>query len=212
MKQTDFAQEIYNKLIDKWPDAHCELNHTNAFELLVATIISAQTTDVLVNKVTPVLFKAYPDAKSLAQAKQEDVENIIKSTGFYKNKAKNIINCSKDLVELHNGEIPKDIKLLIKLAGVGRKTANVVLGNAFNINHGVVVDTHVKRCSNLIGLSKETKPEKVEKDLMEIFPNEQWTMLSHLLIFLGRRICIARKPQCSLCPLKSLCKSAKVNF
>lgn len=211
MKQEEIST-IYELLLNKWPDAHCELDHDNAYQLLIATILSAQTTDIIVNKVTPSLFSKFPDAKSLSIAHQEEVESIIKSTGFYKNKAKNIIKCAIDLVEKHGNSVPKDLKKLISLSGVGRKTANVVLGNAFNINHGVVVDTHVKRCSNLIGLSGETKPEKVEKDLMNLFPNDQWTMLSHLLIFLGRRICIARKPQCSLCPIKGHCKSAKVDL
>ena len=211
MKQ-ELSKDVYTKLLKKWPDAHCELDYTSPYELLIATILSAQTTDIIVNKATPSLFKSYPTAVLLAAAKLNDVEELIKSTGFYKNKAKSIIKCANDLVQKYNGEVPKNLKQLIALAGVGRKTANVVLGNAFNINHGVVVDTHVKRCSNLIGLSDETKPEKVEKDLMEIFQNEQWTMLSHLLIFLGRRICIARKPQCSLCPIKELCKSSKVDL
>ncbi len=211
MKQ-ELAKDVYTKLLKKWPDAHCELDYISPYELLIATILSAQTTDIIVNKASPSLFKSYPTAELLAAAKLNDVEELIKSTGFYKNKAKNIIKCANDLVQTYSGEVPKNLKQLIALAGVGRKTANVVLGNAFNINHGVVVDTHVKRCSNLIGLSDETKPEKVEKDLMEIFPNEQWTMLSHLLIFLGRRICIARKPQCSLCPIKELCKSSKVDL
>lgn len=208
----ELAKSVYKSLLEKWPDAHCELDYTNPYELLIATILSAQTTDIIVNNATPALFESYPDAKSLAEASLEDIEELIRSTGFYKNKAKNIIKCSKDLVEKFDGNVPRDLKQLIALAGVGRKTANVVLGNAFNINHGVVVDTHVKRCSNLIGLSDETKPDKVEKDLMKIFPNDQWTMLSHLLIFLGRRICIARKPQCSLCPIKEQCKSAKVDL
>ena len=208
----ELAKDVYTKLLKKWPDAHCELDYTSPYELLIATILSAQTTDIIVNKASPSFFKSYPTAELLAAAKLNDVEELIKSTGFYKNKAKNIIKCANDLVQTYSGEVPKNLKQLIALAGVGRKTANVVLGNAFNLNHGVVVDTHVKRCSNLIGLSDETKPEKVEKDLMEIFPNEQWTMLSHLLIFLGRRICIARKPQCSLCPIKELCKSSKVDL
>lgn len=208
MKRKEFADDIYNSLLNRWPDAHCELDFTNPFELLVATTLSAQTTDIIVNKVTPILFEKHPDAKSLAKAKPEDVQEIIKSTGFYKNKSKNIINASKDLVENFNAQVPKDLKQLVSLAGVGRKTANVVLGNAFNINYGVVVDTHVKRCSKLIGLTIEDKPEKVEKDLMELFPQDYWTMISHLLIFLGRQVCIARKPQCSLCPVNHLCESA----
>lgn len=211
MKQKEFASNVYKALLEKWPDAHCELNFNNAFELLIATTLSAQTTDVIVNRVTPVLFNSYPTAIDLAKAIPEDVEQIIKSTGFYKNKAKNIINASKDIVENHNGDVPKQMDELISLSGVGRKTANVVLGNAFDINLGVVVDTHVKRCSKLIGLSESDKPLKIEKDLMALYDASKWTMISHLLIFLGRQICIAKKPQCLLCPVNEICKSAKVN-
>lgn len=211
MKQ-ETKLSIYDQLLKMWPDAHCELDYKDPFGLLIATILSAQTTDVIVNKVTPELLTKYPDAKSLSSANITEVEEIIRSTGFYKNKARNIIKCSQDIFEKYNNNVPEDLNKLVSLAGVGRKTANVVLGNAFNINHGVVVDTHVKRCSNLIGLSLETKPDKVEKELMEIFPSSQWTMISHLLIFLGRRICIARKPQCSLCPVKNICDSSKVDF
>lgn len=206
MKKPELAQEVYDRLHKLWPDAHCELNHSNPFELLIATILSAQCTDVRVNMVTPGLFKKYPTAQKMAKAKLEDVEELIKSINFFRNKSKSLISCAQTLVESHGGIVPKTVEELSELAGVGRKTANVVLGNAFNINTGIVVDTHVKRTAALIGLTKESDPAKVELDLMEIFPNETWTMLSHLLIFLGRRTCIARRPQCDLCVLKDICE------
>ena len=207
MKKTEKALEIFNRLKMKYPDAHCELNHSNPFELLIATILSAQCTDIRVNMVTPALFKKYPTPKSLAKAKLEDVEEAIKSINFFRNKSKSLILCAQQLMELHKGEVPKSVEELSELAGVGRKTANVVLGNAFNINTGIVVDTHVKRTSKLLGLTKEEDPVKVEQDLIKLYPNETWTDLSHLLIFLGRRTCVARRPQCDLCDLKDLCPS-----
>ena len=207
MKKTQKALEVYSRLKTLYPDAHCELNHSNPFELLIATILSAQCTDVRVNMVTPALFKKYPTPQKLAKAKLEDVEEAIKSINFFRNKSKSLIACSKTLVDTHGGDVPKTVEELSELAGVGRKTANVVLGNAFNINTGIVVDTHVKRTAHLLGLTKQTDPAKVEIDLMELFPNETWTMLSHLLIFLGRRTCIARRPQCDLCNLKDICDS-----
>jgi endonuclease-3 len=210
MKKKDIASITFQRLIQKWPDAHCELYHESPFQLLIATILSAQCTDERVNQVTPILFTAYPDPKSLANAIQEDVEAIIHSTGFYKNKAKNIIKCAKDIVEIHNGKIPQNIQELTSLAGVGRKTANVVLGNAFNINMGVVVDTHVKRISNRLKLTKSSDPIKIEQDLMKLFDQGCWTILSHLYIFLGRRVCFARKPQCDLCFLADICPSASL--
>jgi endonuclease-3 len=205
MKKLENAAEIYHRLERTFPNAHCELNHNGPFQLVIATILSAQCTDVRVNMVTPVLFKAYPTAEALAKADQLAIEEIIRSTGFYKNKAKSIIGCARRIVEVHAGKVPADIDQLAELPGVGRKTANVVLSNAFNINSGVVVDTHVKRITGLLGLTKHTEPEKIEVDLMELFPRENWGMLSHLLIFLGRRTCIARRPQCDLCPLLDLC-------
>jgi len=200
------SSEVYKRLHELYPDAHCELNHSNAFELLLATILSAQCTDVRVNIVTPTLFKKYPTPQKLAKAKLEDVEELVKSINFYKNKSKSLIGCAQLLVSKYNGEVPQSVEELVELPGVGRKTANVVLGNAFNINTGIVVDTHVKRTSNLLGFTKHTDVEKIEQDLMKLFPNEQWTMLSHLLIFLGRRTCIARRPQCDLCVLKDICE------
>lgn len=210
MKKTDRATAVYQHLHQEFPDAHCELYHNSPFELLIATILSAQCTDVRVNMVTPVLFKKYPSPEKLAAAKQSDVEKIIHSTGFYKNKATNIINCARDIHEKYKGEIPRTIEELTALAGVGRKTANVVLGNAFNLNYGIVVDTHVKRITNLLGLTKSDNPEKIEEDLMKLFPREQWTELSHLLIFLGRRTCIARRPKCDECCLNKICPSSSV--
>jgi endonuclease-3 len=208
MIKKDRAQEAIKRLKKKWPDAHCELYSETPYQLLIATILSAQCTDERVNMVTPILFKKYPDAYAMSKAPVKDIEEIIHSTGFYKNKAKNIVKCSSDLVEKYKGEIPKDIDNLVALAGVGRKTANVVLGNAFNINEGIVVDTHVKRISNLLKLTKNTDPVKIEKDLVKLYERKDWTILSHLFIFLGRRICIARRPQCDLCFLNDICPSA----
>ncbi|MBY0516212.1 MAG: endonuclease III [Bacteriovoracaceae bacterium] len=205
MNRQEKAKIVYERLSKKFPDAHCELNHETPFQLLIATILSAQCTDVRVNMVTPLLFKTFPTPQKLAKAKQEAVEEIIRSTGFYKNKAKNIIGCAQALVSKHNSIVPESIEELSDLPGVGRKTANVVLSNCFNVNHGVVVDTHVKRITHLLGLTKESTPEKIEIDLMKLFPNEEWGMLSHLLIFHGRRTCIARRPQCDLCSLVDIC-------
>lgn len=207
MKKTDLASEIYQRLKKVHPDAHCELNHSNPYELLLATILSAQCTDARVNMVTPALFKKYPTPERLAKAKLEDVEEVIKSINFFRNKSKSLIGCAQMLVDKHDSDIPRTVEELSELPGVGRKTANVVLGNAFNINTGIVVDTHVKRTAGLLGLTKHTDPVKVEVDLMKLFPNEQWTDLSHLLIFLGRRTCVARRPQCDLCNLKDICAS-----
>ena len=209
MKKSDKASEVYSRLKKLYPDAHCELHHTNPFELLVATILSAQCTDVRVNIVTPSLFKKYPNAQTLARAPLADVEEALKSINFYKNKSKSLIGCAQQLVSLHDGEVPKTVEELSELPGVGRKTANVVLGNAFNINTGIVVDTHVKRTAHLLGLTRQTDPVKVETDLMKLFPNEVWTDLSHLLIFLGRRTCVARRPHCDLCVLNDLCDFKK---
>jgi len=201
------AAEYFNLLHKAYPDAHCELNHKNPLQLLIATILSAQCTDTRVNLVTPELFRRYPSAKDLAGAKQDELEKLIHSTGFYRNKATNIIACSKALVKQHQGQIPKTMEELTSLPGVGRKTANVVLGNAFGINIGVVVDTHVVRLSQLLGLTKNKQPEKIETDLMALFPTAQWTLLSHLLIWHGRRRCNARKPDCQNCELSHHCPS-----
>lgn len=207
MKKSELAQEVYARLKVMHPDAHCELIHSNPFELLIATILSAQCTDVRVNMVTPSLFKKYPTPQKMAKAKLEDMEEAIKSINFFRNKSKSLIGCAQMLIEKHDGEVPRTVDELAELPGVGRKTANVVLGNAFNINTGIVVDTHVKRTTLLLGLTKQTDPAKVEQDLMKLFPNEHWTEISHLLIFLGRRTCIARRPHCDLCNLKDVCPS-----
>lgn len=204
------AAEVFRLLHEEYPDAHCELNHEDPFQLAVATILSAQTTDERVNMVTPELFRRYPDAPALAEAEQGDVEEIIRSTGFFRNKARNIIGFADALMSEYDGDIPRTLKELQSLPGVGRKTANVILGNAFDINEGVVVDTHVKRLAKRLGFTRETTPEKVERDLMPLFPRESWTLLSHLLIWHGRRVCDARKPACERCVVSHLCPSSRV--
>jgi endonuclease-3 len=204
------AGEVYDLLAEEYPGAHCELDFVDPFQLGVATILSAQTTDERVNTVTPGLFRRYPDARALAGARQEDVEEIVRSTGFFRNKAKNIIGFARAVLEEHDGEVPGTMEELRVLPGVGRKTANVILGNAFGVDEGVVVDTHVKRLSTLLGFTSAASPEKIEEDLMEIFPRERWTMLAHLLIWHGRRVCIARKPRCEACAVSHLCPSSRV--
>lgn len=204
------AAEVYHLLLAEYPDAHCELSFVDPFQLAVATILSAQTTDVRVNMVTPVLFGRYPDAPTLANAAQDDVEEIVRTTGFFRNKAKNIIGFARGVMGEHGGVVPRTIAELSALPGVGRKTANVVLGNAFGINEGVVVDTHIKRLSTLMRLTKEKTPEKIERELIELFPSEKWTMLAHLLIWHGRQVCDARKPRCEACVVSHLCPSSRV--
>ena len=188
-----------------YPEARCELNHRNPLELLIATILSAQCTDKRVNLATTELFKKYRSAADFAQAPLADLEAAVKTTGFYRNKAKNIQACCRQLVEKHGGEVPRSMDELTALAGAGRKTANVVLGNAFGINAGVVVDTHVARLANRLGLTRETTPEKIEADLMKLVPQNQWTLFSHWLIWHGRRRCAARTPDCAGCELQALC-------
>ena len=202
------AAEIFSRLKEAHPDAHCELDHENPLQLVMATILSAQCTDKRVNMVTPLLFETYPTAQSLADAQPEQLEELIKSTGFFRNKTKSLIGLGKALVERHNGEVPDSMDALVKLPGVGRKTANVILGNAFRKNEGVVVDTHVGRLSLRLGLTKETDPVKVEQELMPLFPQEEWAMLSHVLIFHGRRVCDARAPKCEICVLSEICPSS----
>ena len=206
------ALVLYDQLLALYPDAHCELDFGTPFQLLVATILSAQCTDKRVNMVTPVLFSRYPTVESLARAKQEDVEEIIKSTGFFRNKAKSIIAMAGALVDRHAGEVPSRLAELVTLPGVGRKTANVILGNAFDLNEGVVVDTHVGRLAIRLGLTSQTDPVKVEQELMTLFPRDRWTMLAHLLIFHGRRVCEAKKPRCSECALAAICPSAGIGI
>ena len=204
------AAEVYDLLAAEYPDAHCELDFADPFQLGVATILSAQTTDVRVNMVTPELFRRYPDAASLASARQEDVEEVVRSTGFFRNKARNIIGFARDLMAEHGGQVPRTMAELHPLPGVGRKTANVILGNAFGVDEGVVVDTHVKRLSTLLRFTRQGTPEKIEEDLMALFPRERWTLLSHLLIWHGRRVCDARKPRCEACVVARLCPSSRV--
>ena len=199
------TKQIIAGLNKAYPDAHCELNHSNALELLVATILSAQCTDKRVNLVTPELFKRYPSAKAYANAPSADLEEAIRTTGFFRNKAKSIKSACSALVERFQGEVPRTMEELRELGGVGRKTANVVLGNAFNINCGIVVDTHVARLSGRLGLTQEKAPEKIEQALIPLVPQEQWTLFSHLLIWHGRRRCYARNPDCTGCEIRSLC-------
>jgi endonuclease-3 len=205
------ATAVYEELVRLYPTAHCELDFRNPYELTVATILSAQCTDKRVNMTTPALFAAYPDAASLAGARQEHIEELVKSTGFFRAKSKSLIGMATAVVDRHGGDIPASMDELVVLPGVGRKTANVVLGNAFGINVGVVVDTHVGRLSNRLGLTKATDPVKVEAALMPLVPQERWTMLSHLLIWHGRQVCDARSPRCGSCTLRSRCPSAPLD-
>lgn len=202
------ADTIFRRLAKEFPDAHCELDFRSPLELVVATILSAQCTDKRVNMVTPALFRRYPTAAAMAAARVEDLEEIIRSTGFYHNKAKSIIGMARVLVAHYGGEVPRSLEELVVLPGVGRKTANVVLGNAFGINEGVVVDTHVARLSHRLGLTKETDPVKIELALIPLFERGDWMMLAHLLIWHGRRTCDARKPNCAECVLGDICPSA----
>ena len=204
----ELAAEYHRRLRAVYPDAHCALHHRDPYELLVATILSAQCTDVRVNLVTPALFARYPDAAALARADRGDVETLIQSTGFFRNKAKSLEGMARALVERHGARVPRTMDELTALPGVGRKTANVILGNAFGVNDGIVVDTHVARLSKRMGLTRETDPVKIERALMPLFPTAEWTMLSHLLIAHGRRVCDAKKPKCGECVLNDLCPSA----
>jgi endonuclease-3 len=199
------AAEICKMLHAEYADADCALKHASALELLVSTILSAQCTDERVNMTTPALFAKYPDFEAMAAAKQADVETLIKSTGFFRNKATNIIAMAKAVVEQHGGELPTDLAAMVKLPGVGRKTANVVLGTWYGIPTGVVVDTHVKRITNLLGLVDSGNAEIIERELMEILPKKEWIDFGHRLIHHGRRICIARRPKCTECPLLRDC-------
>ncbi len=204
------AREVIKRLRRLYPDAHCELNFRTPYELLVATILSAQCTDVRVNQVTPALFARYPTPRALADADPAVVEDLIRSTGFFRNKTRSLLGMARALAEHHGGEVPASMDELRVLPGVGRKTANVVLGNAFNINAGITVDTHVTRLSHLIGLSDGADPLEIEQALMKQVPRKDWTMVSHLLIWHGRRVCIARRPKCPECPLNDICPSSTV--
>jgi endonuclease III len=196
------------RLKQTYPDATCALHHGNAFELLCATILSAQCTDARVNLVTPVLFARYPNPVALAHARQPELEDIIKSTGFFRNKAKSLIGMAQALVAEHGGAVPHSMEQLRALPGVGRKTANVVLGNAYGINEGITVDTHVTRLSKRLSLTRQDDPVKIEQDLMRLIPHKDWTLVSHLLIFHGRQVCVARRPRCWECVLADFCPSA----
>jgi len=200
------ARQIIRGLAKSYPDARCALAHNSPFQLLAATILSAQCTDERVNTVTPILFGKYPAAVDLAKARQASVEKIIHSTGFFRAKATNLRMMAKALVQRHGGEVPQDFDALVALPGVGRKTANVVMGTAFGIPTGVVVDTHVKRISRLIGLTDGNNPDRIEQDLMQLLPKKEWIDFSHRLIHHGRRICIARRPKCPECPLLGACR------
>jgi endonuclease-3 len=202
------ALEVLHRLKLEYPGAHCALNHESPYQLIVATILSAQCTDVRVNLVTPALFKRYPTVHELARADQGELEEMIKSTGFFRNKAKSLIGMARAVVADHGGKLPRTMAELRALPGVGRKTANVVLGNAFGLNEGITVDTHVTRLSRLLGLTKHTDAEKIELDLMKVIPRDDWTLVSHLLIEHGRKVCIARRPQHEKCVLRDICPSS----
>ncbi len=208
MTRAERASEVLRILRVTYPDAHCELDHGDPFQLLVATILSAQCTDARVNLVTPALFRKYPDPDRMSAARQEDIEDLIRSTGFFRNKASNIRAASAAIVEKHGGEVPRDLGELTGLPGVGRKTANVVLGNAFGIEAGIVVDTHVARLSRRLELTSHADPVKIERDLMKIVPRTAWALWSHLLIWHGRRRCFARNPDCAGCELARRCPTA----
>ncbi|HEX8878470.1 MAG TPA: endonuclease III [Candidatus Acidoferrum sp.] len=196
---------ILAKLDEAYPNAACELNHKNAFQLLMATILSAQCTDVRVNQVTETLFRKYPDAKAFAYATPRELEQEIRPTGFFRNKTKSIMGASKGILENFGGEVPRTMEEILTLPGVARKTANVVLGTAYGIPSGIVVDTHVQRISNRLDLTRNEDPKKIEQDLMQVIPKDRWILFSHQIIWHGRRICQARKPKCMDCNLESLC-------
>ncbi len=203
-------ERVLQKLQELYPGAECALHYKNPFELLVATILSAQSTDKTINQITPALFKKFPTPAAMADAALAELEDSIRSSGFFHNKAKNLKACAAAIVNDHHGEVPRIMEELLKLPGVGRKTANVVLGNAFGINAGVVVDTHIQRLSQRLGFSDEQTPEKIERDLMVIVPQEEWTAFSHRMIQHGRLICQARKPKCSECLLALDCPSQQI--
>ncbi|PYT93695.1 MAG: endonuclease III [Acidobacteria bacterium] len=196
---------ILAKLDEAYPQASCELNHKNAFELLIATILSAQCTDVRVNQVTQALFKKYPDAKAFAYANPGELEQEIRPTGFFRNKTKSVMGASKGIIENFRGEVPRTMEEILTLPGVARKTANVVLGTAYGISSGIVVDTHVQRIANRLDLTRNEDPKKIEQDLMQLIPKDKWILFSHQIIWHGRRVCQARKPKCVECNLELLC-------
>ena len=207
--KTERTAAIIYGLKRTYPNARCELDYSNPLELLVATILSAQCTDKQVNIVTSYLFKKYRCASDYIKVHLEELQDDIKRIGLFRNKSKSIQKCCHSIIDKHGGNVPADMKSLVALAGVGRKTANVVLGNAFNINEGVVVDTHVARLANRLGLTRDKVPEKIELNLQKLVPRNDWTMFSHWLIWHGRRRCSARKPDCSICEIATLCPSGK---
>ncbi|NVB81439.1 MAG: endonuclease III [Kofleriaceae bacterium] len=202
------ASELARLLAEQWPDAVVELDHQNAYQLLVATILAAQSTDKMINTLTPALFEKYPDAHALAQANPAELEPMIFKSGFFRQKAKSLIAMAQALVERHGGEVPRTLDELVQVRGVGRKTANVVLGNALDVHEGIVVDTHVTRLAQRLGLTTNSDPVKIEQDLMEIVPRDQWTSFANRLIWHGRRVCHAKKPDHDHCILAPLCPSA----
>ena len=204
------ARTVLSRLKKAYPDANCALTHDDAYQLLAATILSAQCTDARVNMVTPALFEKYPTPDDLARARQSDLEELIRSTGFFRNKSTNLIGMAQAVVADHDGQVPDTMEALQALPGVGRKTANVVLGNAFGKNEGVVVDTHVGRIARLLELTDQKDPVKVERELMPLFPQKDWALLAHLLISHGRQVCIARRPRCTECVLADRCPSAQL--
>ena len=209
-RQKKHAESIYRKLRRRYPDAHCALTHENPFQLLTSTILSAQCTDVRVNMVTPALFKRFPDARTMAGAPLPELQKLIRTTGFFRNKSKSLKDSSRAIVEEHGGRVPDTMAALTKLPGVARKTANVVLGNAFGKNEGIVVDTHVARLSHRMSLTRQKDPKKIERDMMARFRRSSWTLLAHLLIFHGRQVCQARKPRCEDCIVADLCPKVGV--
>jgi endonuclease-3 len=204
------VQAIIDGLEQLYPDAHCELDFRTPFELLIATILSAQSTDKLVNQVTPALFARYPDAQALAAAAVCEVERLVNSTGFFRNKARNAIACAQALMVDHGGEVPRSMEALIRLPGVARKTANVVLGSAYGLNEGIAVDTHVTRLAQRLALTRHSEPAKIEPDLCALFPREKWSHIGHQIIWHGRRVCDARRPACDRCTLAPHCPSASL--
>lgn len=205
MKKHERAQEIYSRLKKRYPSPKPALHYTNAWELLVATALSAQCTDERVNKVTPVFFEKWPSIIDAAQAPTSEIEDVVRSTGFFRNKAKNIKSAATRILDVYNGEVPHTMEDLITLGGVARKTANIVLSNAFNIHEGIAVDTHVKRLAFRMGLTNKTDPKHVEKDLMPLYPREAWGDINHSLVYFGREVCPARKPKCDICELNDIC-------
>lgn len=204
------VDKILELLQQRWGHATCELQHDSAYQLLVATILSAQSTDRRVNMVTPALFARYPDPSALARADEAELQALIHSTGFFRMKAKSLLGMARKVMAEHGGEIPRTMEELTALPGVGRKTANVVLGNAFHENVGIVVDTHVRRLAQRLGFTREEDAEKIERELMPLIPQREWTDFSHLLIWHGRQVCVARKPRCEICVLNDVCPSSRV--